>query len=83
MDLALHLDAERDELLKRLLKRAETEHRPDDTAETIAARLGVFDTETAPVLDYYRRDGILERIDGMGSADQVFQQIRACIEAHR
>lgn len=83
LDVALHLDAERDELLKRLLKRAETEHRRDDTAETISARLEVFDTQTAPVLDYYRRFEIVERIDSMGSEDQVFQQIQACIESRR
>ncbi len=83
LDLALHLDAERDELIKRLLKRAQTEHRLDDTADTISARLEVFDTQTAPVLDYYQRYGIVERIDAMGSADQVFQQIQSCIEARK
>ena len=83
LDLALHLDAERDELLKRLLNRAETENRKDDNAETISARLQVFDTQTAPVLDYYREREILQRIDGMGSADEVFQRIQACIDSRR
>ena len=81
--MALHLDAQRDELLKRLLKRAETENRKDDNAETISARLQVFDSQTAPVLDYYREQGILQRIDGMGSADEVFQRIQACIDSRR
>lgn len=81
LDLALHLDAARDELLDRLLKRAETENRSDDTAETISERLKVFDSQTAPVLDYYRHRGILKRVDAMGSADQVFQRIQACIDS--
>ena len=81
LDLALHLDAEQEELLKRLLKRAETEHRVDDTAATISSRLEVFRTQTAPVLDYYEGHGIVQRVDAVGSTDQVFQRIGACIEA--
>lgn len=83
LDLALHLDAEQDELLGRLLKRAQTENRADDTAETISARLEVFRTQTAPVLDYYRQQGILERINAMGPADQVFKLICDCVDARK
>ena len=83
LDLVLHLHADTDELVSRLLKRAESEHRNDDTKQTISARLEVFDTQTAPVLDYYRSRGIIERIDGMKSPEAVFSQIRGCIEARK
>ena len=59
-----------------MLKRAEIEHRADDTAETIAARLRVFYTQTAPLLDYYSGHGILERIDAMRPPEVVFEDIR-------
>jgi adenylate kinase len=83
LDLVLQLDAEPDVLVSRLLKRAETEHRADDTRETISARLDVFDTQTAPVLDYYREQKIVELIDAMPSPDEVFSRIRSCVDARK
>ncbi len=81
LDLVLDLRVEQDELVKRLLKRAAIEHREDDTAETIAARLRVFYTQTAPLLDYYQGHGIVHLIDGMVSPDEVFMQIRQVVQA--
>lgn len=77
LDLVLNLQVDKQELIRRLLKRAETENRCDDTAETIEARLRVFCTQTAPLLDYYQSQGLVEPIDGMRPPDQVFEQIRA------
>ncbi|MFQ5849747.1 MAG: adenylate kinase [Candidatus Binatia bacterium] len=45
--------------------------RPDDREETIAARLDVYETQTAPLMDYYRRRGLLQEIDGMGDVKEV------------
>ncbi|MBI3930670.1 MAG: adenylate kinase [Chloroflexi bacterium] len=45
--------------------------RPDDTVETVKKRLGVYFTETAPLIDYYTRAGKLLEIDGEGSVDEV------------
>ncbi len=83
LDLVLHLEADSQELVARLLKRAEIENRADDTAETIAARLQVFETETAPVLDYYLGRGIVERIDAVQTPDQVFSAIRRAVDSRR
>ncbi len=83
LDLVLDLVAQQEELVARLLKRAEIEHRADDTAETISARLRVFHTQTAPLLDYYHERGIVEQIDGMKSPDEVFAQIRRCVDARK
>lgn len=75
LDAVLELRVDRDELVQRMLKRASIENRADDNSETIAARLRVFETQTAPVLDYYREQGRLVTVDGMQSADEVFKQI--------
>lgn len=45
--------------------------REDDREETVAARLSVYEIQTAPLIDYYRRRGLLKQIDGLGSAEQV------------
>lgn len=75
LDAVLELRVERDELIQRMLKRASIENRADDNSETIAARLRVFETQTAPVLDYYQEQGRLLTVDGMQSPDEVFKQI--------
>jgi adenylate kinase len=55
----------------------------DDTPETILARLEVFRDQTAPVLEYYSNRNIVERIDGMAEPDDVFTQIRDCVDARK
>jgi adenylate kinase len=75
LDLVLHLDVARQELIKRLLHRAEIEQRVDDTEEIIAKRLDVYHRRTAPVLDYYRDQGDFVVINGMQSPDEVFREI--------
>jgi adenylate kinase len=53
--------------------------RPDDRPEAVATRLAVYRDQTAPILPYYRRKGILSTIDGMGDMDSVARQIEAII----
>lgn len=77
LGMVISLAVQQEELIARMLRRAEIEHRLDDTAETIAARLRVFYTQTAPLLDYYADHGVLERIDAMRSPDEVFEDIRS------
>ncbi len=81
LDLVLELQVPQEELIQRLLKRAELEDRSDDNYETIKARLEVFETQTAPLLDYYRKRGLLTTINGMQSPDEVFAEIRAVLAA--
>ena len=45
--------------------------RPDDTRETMAARLDVYETQTAPILPHYRTQGKLHVVDGMGELEDV------------
>lgn len=79
IDMVLELDARRDELVERLLKRAQIEHRQDDTAEAIEARLRLFNTQTAPLIEHYRQQGLVKRVDGMRSPEEVFAQVRQAV----
>lgn len=81
LDMVLHLQAEPEELVDRLLNRAKIENRADDTSETISARLRVFETQTAPLLKYYGGRGIVTSFNAMGTPDAVFSLIRDHIDA--
>ena len=81
LDLVLDLRVEHQELISRLLKRARIEHRPDDTAASIAERLHVFRTRTQPLLDYYDERELVVPIDGMQTPDLVSQQIQSAVRA--
>ncbi len=50
--------------------------RSDDHRETVSKRLDVFEEQTGPVIEYYRRRGLVRDIDGSCSRDEVFQAIR-------
>ncbi len=56
--------------------------RDDDREDTIRARLEVYERQTAPVLNKYRERGLLREIDGVGSAEQVFERILAQVQKH-
>jgi adenylate kinase len=82
IDGAIYLDVSRDELLRRLLGRGESETdqggkgaRTDDDEATIRHRLAVYDTQTQPLIEYYRGRGLLLDIDGEQSVDQVTADI--------
>ena len=52
------------------------EQREDDTAETVKKRLEVYRSQTAPLIDYYRRDGRLEEVQGVGAVDEVYKSMK-------
>src|SRR6266487_1253799 len=82
-DVALHLQADDAELMRRLLARAALEHRSDDTADIIAQRLALYQEVTSPILAWYRDRGILVSVDAMRSAPQVGREILTALEAMR
>jgi len=49
--------------------------RDDDKEETIKKRLEVYEAQTAPLIDYYEKKGILKRVDGVGDIDEIFANI--------
>lgn len=75
VDIVLALDVDDDELMARLLKRAEIEGRKDDTAEVISNRLGVYHSQTKPLMDHYEAQGKLESVNGIGSIDEIFSRL--------
>jgi adenylate kinase len=83
LTMALELRADENELIARMLRRASAEKRVDDNPQTIGHRMEVYRQQTAPLLDYYRFKGILTVIDAMGTADEVFERIKAAIARHR
>jgi adenylate kinase len=82
LDVVLHLDVTRQELIERLLRRARIERRVDDCEDVIAKRLDVFRRQTAPVVDYYRDQGHVVAINGMQSPDEVFAEILSQVGGH-
>jgi adenylate kinase len=49
--------------------------REDDRAETVKKRLEVYREQTAPLVDYYEGEGLLRRVDGEGTVDEVSGRI--------
>jgi adenylate kinase len=66
-------------VVARLLKRAQEQGRIDDTKEVITKRLEVYATSTAPLLVEYQSRGILIKVDGMGSVNEVEEKIKAAL----
>jgi len=75
VSVLLNLEVKREELLKRLLKRAETEDRSDDNMETIQKRLEVYEEQTLPVIDFYRKKRLYKPIKGVGEVNDIFDRI--------
>ncbi len=76
----LFLDVPKNELIKRLQKRAELEGRSDDKdLSVIENRIKVYEEKTAPVLNYYEKQGKLKKINGVGTIDEIFNKIEQAI----
>lgn len=54
--------------------------RDDDKEETIKKRLDVYEAQTAPLMDYYGKKGILKSIQGVGTIDEIFDKVCAALE---
>ncbi|MEE4215476.1 MAG: adenylate kinase [Bacteroidales bacterium] len=77
----LMLEVEHDELVKRLLLRAETSGRPDDKKiDVIENRIKVYREKTEPVIDYYRKDNKYLPVNGMGDIDEIFDRLCKAVE---
>ena len=78
-DAVIYLDAPREELVRRILARAEVEGRADDNPQTVSNRLQVFDEATHPLVEYYRDRGLLHVVDANQDADAVTADILAAL----
>jgi adenylate kinase len=79
----LDLSVEKDELIDRLLKRGQTSGRSDDNLETIQKRLEVYELQTAPVSDFYKKLGKYAAVDGMGSVEEIFGRIASVLDSKK
>ena len=73
--------AETEEVVARLLRRAEIDGRADDNEETIRVRLQVYADQTAPLLEVYRSRGLLVEVNGLGEIDEVSDRVFAALDA--
>jgi len=73
----LLLEVPNDELIKRILSRGEG--RSDDTKEGVQKRLRIYEEETQPVLNYYRKQNAVKKVDGVGTVKEIFQRITTII----
>lgn len=76
---AVHLHVEDEEIVKRLLLRAEKEGRADDKEDVIRHRIAVYNAETRPLLDFYGKQGKLATVEGIGGLEDIFGRIRAVL----
>jgi len=75
LDHVLELTVDDDAVVARLLKRAESEGRADDTEDVIRERMAIYHRETKPLSDTYRAHGLLVEVDGLGEVDEVTKRI--------
>lgn len=83
LDAVLEISVPDDEVVARLLKRAEIEGRADDTPDVIRHRQEVYTAETAPVTGAYRDRGLLRSVDGVGELDVVTSRLVEALTGSR
>jgi len=75
VNAVISLEVSDEELIDRLLKRGAILGRADDNRKTIESRLNVYYRQTAPLKDFYRSQGLLKEVVGVGSVDEIFESI--------
>ena len=68
-------EADRDELIKRILNRGETSGRSDDTEESVSVRLEVYENDTAPLIEYYELKNLVAKINAVGEVENIHNLI--------
>lgn len=80
LDRVLLLEADDDTVVERLIARGQESGRSDDTEETIRHRLQVYAEQTTPLVEVYEARGVLRRVDGMASIDEVSAALTAALQ---
>jgi adenylate kinase len=76
----IELDVPEDELMTRLIKRGKDSGRADDNEETIKKRLVVYHTQTQPLIEWYKKEGLHHHINGLGTLERIFADIKNVID---
>lgn len=80
IDVVVEIQVDEDEVVARMLKRAEEQHRADDTEPVMRHRFEVYHAQTEPVASFYADLDLLEVVDGSGSIDEVSERIFAVLD---
>lgn len=80
VSVMLDLEVPEDELMIRLIKRGKESGRADDNEETIKKRLDVYHNQTAPLIDWYKKEGKYSHINGLGELNRITEDICKAIE---
>ena len=80
VSVMLDLEVPEDELMIRLIKRGKESGRADDNEETIKKRLDVYHNQTAPLIDWYKKEGKYNHINGLGELNRITEDICKAIE---
>jgi len=75
LDAVVVITADQEELIARLLQRAQTEGRADDTEDVIRRRQELYLEETEPLIAVYKQRGLVHEVDGMGEVEDVTKRI--------
>jgi len=81
LDVVVELTVDREEIVDRLLRRAQTEGRADDTEDVIRKRQQIYADETAPLVEVYRERGLLVPVDGLGEVEQITERLVSALAA--
>jgi len=83
IDSMLVLDVGHDELVKRLVLRADQSGRPDDKdPAVIENRIDVYKAKTEPIIDYCRERGMYQPVNGMGTIEEIFERLSSYMKKH-
>ncbi len=77
----INLEVPKDELVTRLLERGKVSGRSDDNLETIEKRINVYESQTKPVIDFYKKKRVYKSIKGVGSIDEIFGSIAEVLDS--
>jgi adenylate kinase len=80
LDAVVVLTVDKEEVVARLVKRAQAEGRSDDTEEVMRHRQDVYEEQTAPLIEVYAERGLLVEVDGMGAVAEVTTRVFAALE---
>jgi len=80
LDAVVVLTVNQDELVQRLLQRAKTEGRADDTEDVIRRRQEIYSEQTEPLIEVYRDRGLLIEVDGLGEINEVTERIFSALD---
>jgi adenylate kinase len=81
-DEVIQLDVNPELIIDRIAKRAKEEGRSDDSEEVVRNRMRIYHEQSAPVIDYYARKGLLTYVLADGEVDVILERILAALKVN-